>query len=112
MPHKFPRHSKNTIKALKALGYTAVPGKGDHTKLSCELPCADKSPFRFSFPVDRGTLPPGTFSAILDQAGGLAEEQLRGAIDGTFTAKHYRALVASKSREELLRVTRGRRFAS
>jgi len=80
--------------------------------LICEVPCSDGAIFRFSFPVDRGHVPPGTFGAILDQPGGITEDQLRMALEGAFTAQHYRKLIATKSREELLRVTRGRRFSS
>jgi hypothetical protein len=31
-------------------------------------------------------------------------------LDGTFTEADYRQMIATKSREELLRLTRGRRF--
>jgi hypothetical protein len=44
--------------------------------------------------------------------GGLTEDQLAGTLDGTFTEADYRALVASRTREELLRLILGRRFRS
>jgi hypothetical protein len=86
------------------------PGRGDHVKTLFITPCADGSDFKFSFPIDRGEIPGGTFRAILQQAGGLTEEHLWGALDGMFTVADYRALIAGKTREELLRLTLGRRF--
>lgn len=110
MARRFPRKSKRLLKAFRRLGYSLRPGRGDHVKALFITPCADGSDFKFSFPVDRGEIPDGTLQAILHQAGGLTEEHLWGALDGTFTVADYRALIASKTREELLRLTLGRRF--
>jgi len=107
---RFSRKSKDLLKALRRLGYSLRPGRGDHTKALFIARCADGSEFKFSFPVDRGEIPEGTFKAILNQAGGLSEEQLCQALEGNFTEEDYRTLIASKSREELLRLTLGRRF--
>jgi hypothetical protein len=107
---RFPRHSKRLLKTLHRLGYSLQPGRGDHVKALFITPCADGSDFKLSFPVDHGEIPEGTFQAILHQAGGLSEEQLWGALDGTFTVSDYRTFIAGKSREELLRLTLGRRF--
>lgn len=112
MARRFSRKSKNLLKALRRLGYTLRRGRGDHTKVLFATPCADGSDFKFSFPVDRGEIPEGTFRAMLNQAGGLSEEQLVGALKGTFTEADYRALIASRTRENLLRLTMGRRFRS
>lgn len=105
MAHRFPRQSKRLLKALRRLGYSLQPGRGDHVKALFITPCADGGDFKFSFPVDRGEIPEGTFQAILHQAGGLTEDHLLGAPDGTFTVSDYRAFIAGKSREELLRLT-------
>ena len=110
MARRFPRKSKHLLKALRRLGYSLQPGRGDHVKALFITPCADGSDFKFSFPVDRGIIPEGTFRAILHQAGGLTEEHLWGALDDDFTVSDYRALIADKPREELLRLTLGRRF--
>ncbi|HFD39317.1 MAG TPA: type II toxin-antitoxin system HicA family toxin [Anaerolineae bacterium] len=112
MARRFSRKSKDLLKALRRLGYTLHRGRGDHTKVLFIAPCADGSDFKFSFPVDRGEIPEGTFRAMLNQAGGLNEEQLLGALEGTFTETDYRALIASRTRTELLRLTMGRRFRS
>lgn len=110
MARRFSRKSQDFIKALARLGYAFIPGRGDHVKAQFITNCADGAPFKFLFPIDRGEIPPGTFHAILAQAGGLSEEQLGQALDGTFTEADYRQMIATKSREELLRLTRGRRF--
>ncbi len=112
MAVRFSRKSKDLLKALRRLGYTLTPGRGDHTKALYVAPCADGSLFKFSFPVDRGTIPSGTFAALLRQMGGLTEEQLAQALRGEFTSEDYRAHIASLSREELLHLTLGRRFQS
>jgi len=104
------RKSKDLLKALRQLGYQLKPGRGDHTKALFIATCADGSPFKFSFPVDQGEIPQGTFKAILCQMGGLTEEQLQQALDGTFTEDDYREMIAGKDREELLKLTLGRRF--
>ena len=110
MARRFSRKSKDLLKALRKLGYILHRGRGDHTKVLFITPCADGSDFKFSFPVDRGEIPEGTFKAILNQAGGLTEEQLSQVLQGTFTEAEYRELIASKTREDLLRLTLGRRF--
>jgi len=98
------------LKALKNLGYSFQPGHGDHTNVIFIAQCTDGSDFKFAFPVDRGEIPRGTFHAILDQTGGLSEEQLCQALKGTFTEPDYREWIFRKSRAELLRITRGRHF--
>jgi hypothetical protein len=110
LARRFSRKSKDLLKALRRLGYSLKRGRGDHVKALFITPCADGSEFKFSFPVDRGEIPDGTFRAILNQAGGLTEEQLCQALKGEFTEADYRELIASKTREELLRLTLGRRF--
>jgi len=110
LAQRFPRRSKDLLKALARLGYVLRPGRGDHTKALFITPCADGRDFKFSFPVDHGDIPDGTFHALLSQAGGLTEEQLRQALEGTFTEADYRQLIAGKDREEFIRFRLGRRF--
>lgn len=110
MARKFPRRSKNLLRALRNLGYSFHKGRGDHVKALFIAECADGSPFKFSFPIDRGDIPTGTFKAILNQAGGLTEEQLLQALQGMFTEEDYRTHLRAKSRDELLHLTLGRRF--
>ncbi len=112
MAQRFPRRSKDFLKALARLGYTLTPGHGDHTKATFIAPCADGQDFKFSFPVDHGDLPEGTFHALLSQAGGLTEDHLVQALAATFTEADYRRFIASKTREELMHLRLGRRFRS
>jgi hypothetical protein len=60
--------------------------------LVAEVAITSGSDFKFAFPIDRGEIPRGTFHAILDQTGGLSEEQLCQALNGAFIERSGVAL--------------------